>query len=165
MLSSGSVPWRRDKIITKIRLFLISPNPNRKIGIHIIEPCFEDFRVCCVTKQSCGDNSAACCIMPAVSAVRIWNTAGHISVPVEIGSILSERSAETDGSGGIPPWIGAAIKIMKATTVGMGNHIVWRKKHIFRMGREDLHHGLSGLPQGFLCMAKGSERRPRQFSN
>ena len=71
--------------------------------------------------------------MPAVSTVSIRYATGGLSIPGKIGSILSERSAETDIGGGIHTRIGAFIKIMQAVLMCVSHRAIMRKKYIIRI--------------------------------
>ena len=42
-------------------------------------------------------------------------------------------------------------------TVGMGNDIIGGKKHVFRICRNELHQGLTGMHKGFFGMTEGTD--------
>jgi hypothetical protein len=70
--------------------------------------------------------------MSAIHAVCIRNTAGNTSIPGKIGTILSERSSQTDTLGRIHARIRAGIEAMQAVSMRMSHGIVTGKKDMIR---------------------------------
>ncbi len=103
-----------------------------------------------------GDDGAPRRIMPAVFTIRVGHTAGDSSIPGEVGPELAERAAQTDGRRLIPPGIGAAIQVVKAPGVGMGDDIIGRKKDMPGIPVHHLAHHLPRAGQRRLVVSQRS---------
>ena len=85
----------------QIVTFIIPHYPDGEIGVDIVEPGFKRIRIAGVPKQSGRHNGAAGGIMTAINTVGIRHAAGDVSIPGQIGAILSERAAEPDIGRGV----------------------------------------------------------------
>jgi hypothetical protein len=62
-------------------IFFIALYPHGEVCIHIVKPGFERIRVGHMPVKPRGNDRAAGGIMPALIAIRIRNTACHITIP------------------------------------------------------------------------------------
>ena len=115
---------------------MISPYPYGQIGVNIIQPGLECFRVGCMAKKFGRHHGASRCVMPAVGAIRIRNAAGHVAFPGQVGPVLSKRPSQADVGGWVHPGVRAVIEYMQPVFMRMRYGIVVGEQYIIRIFRQ-----------------------------
>ena len=136
----------------------IPRDPDRQIGVHIIEPCLERVRVGGVAVEPCGHHGAAGGIVPAVGAVRVRHAAGRRSGPRSgrMRYCRNERPRPISVDGFMRGYE-QPYRSCSPQRVRVGNRVVGRKEDLSGIALKQVHHCLRRPRQG--CARRGGGLR------